>query len=53
MLLDDLVFGAAAVIPLIGGFYIGKRFGKLKGVAAGIGLFVALVLILVAAGYGY
>ena len=51
--LEDLVFGVAAIIPLIGGVFVGKRFGMWTGVAAGVGLFVAAVLILVAAGYGY
>ena len=51
--MEDIVFGVAAVVPLIGGTFVGKRFGMWKGVAAGVGLFAAAVLILVAAGYGY
>ena len=51
--MEDFVFGVAAVTPLVGGVFVGKRFGTWKGIAAGVGLFAAAVLILVAAGYGY
>jgi len=51
--LDDLVFGIAAVLPLIAGVSVGKRYGLWRGVATGLVIFAAAVLILVAMGYGY
>ncbi len=48
-----MVFMIAAVVPLVGGVFVGKRLGTRAGVVAGIGLFAAAVVILVAAGYGY
>lgn len=51
--MDDLVYVAASLVPLVGGVFVGKRAGKKAGIATGVGLFIAVVLILVAAGYGY
>ncbi len=51
--LEDLVFGAAAVVPVAAGIYVGRSKGRVTGIAVGVGLFVAMVLLLVLAGYGY
>lgn len=51
--MEDFYFMAAAIVPLVGGVFVGRRAGIWIGVATGAGLFAAAVLILVAAGYGY
>lgn len=49
----ELPYMLAAVATLIAGSFVWKRKGVLAGLAAGLGTFVVLVLLLVSLGFGY
>ncbi|NPD16244.1 hypothetical protein HOY34_13665 [Xinfangfangia sp. D13-10-4-6] len=51
--MDDMVYAAAAALPLIAGFSVGRRFGLMRGILAGAAVFAVAVLVLVGMGYGY
>lgn len=52
-MLEDMVYMIAGIIPLVSGAAVARRSGWLAGVAVGVALFIAVVVILVVAGYGY
>ena len=48
-----MVYMIAGIIPLVSGVAVARRSGWVAGAAVGIALFIAAVVILVIAGYGY
>ena len=51
--MEDMVYGLAGVATLVAGFGVGKRYGVLAGIGAGVAVFAVVVLALVGLGYGY
>ena len=51
--MEDMVYMIAGIIPLVSGVAVARRSGWVAGAAVGIALFIAAVVILVIAGYGY
>lgn len=51
--MKELPYLIAAVVTLMGGFTVGKKNGAIYGILAGLAIFIAVTLILVALGFGY
>jgi len=51
--LTDAVYLIAVVAVLAGGTAVGKKYGVAYGIVAGLAIFIAATLILVALGFGY
>lgn len=51
--LAELPYMLAAIATLVAGSFVWKRKGAIAGLAAGLGTFVVLVLVLVGLGFGY
>lgn len=51
--MEDTLISVAAILTLITGFGIGKRYGLWRGLAAGLVVFAIMVLLIVGLGYGY
>ncbi|MGL4237007.1 hypothetical protein [Tabrizicola sp.] len=51
--MEDLPYVVGGIGTLVGGVYVGRQKGRNAGIAAGAAIFVAFVLFMVIAGYGY
>jgi tetrahydromethanopterin S-methyltransferase subunit G len=52
-MLTNMPYLIAAIATVVGGSAVGRKHGALYGVLAGLAIFIAATLILVALGFGY